>query len=49
MDKHIYHPWRNFYVQRRWNERQMIIMKVLLPISLLFLVCFLLYYVLRSL
>ena len=36
MDKHIYHPWRNFYVQRRWNERQMIIMKVLLPISLFF-------------
>ena len=31
-----YHGWYNFYVQRRWNERQMIIMKVLLPISLFF-------------
>lgn len=31
-----YHLRYNFYVQRSWNERQMKIMKVLLPISLFF-------------
>lgn len=31
-----YYSRYNFYVQRRWNEQQMIIMKVLLPISLFF-------------